>query len=261
MTAHVLVVEDDPTSRLTLAQLLERAGYTVLQASTGETAIDMLEQHVFAVVVSDIVLGAIDGIEVLHTARLQPQSPNVILLTGHGTLETAIAAVRSGAHDYMLKPASKDELMRSVARAVQDYRDRHHLREAAAIITGIYQRQQPPEAAPGAEAEQRASAVYQVGDLTIGATRHDVTASGEPVQLTPIEYALLRFLAEAPGQTRSYCDIVRRTHRFEAEEAEAQALVRQHIRNLRKKLDGRYLVNDRGSGYKLVDPGSEAAEA
>jgi DNA-binding response OmpR family regulator len=186
MSAPVLIVEDDPTSRLTLAQLLERAGYTVYQAPDGETAIDMLEQHVFAVVVSDIVLGAIDGIEVLHTARLQQQSPNVILLTGHGTLETAIAAVRSGAHDYLLKPASKDELMRSVARAVQDYHDRHRLREAAAIITDIYQRQQPAEAAPDAEARQRASTVYQVGDLAIGANRHAVTIGGEPVQLTPI---------------------------------------------------------------------------
>jgi DNA-binding response OmpR family regulator len=278
MKAHILIVEDDPAARITFAHLLQHDGYQVTQAPDGEAAIDLLEQGTFEVVVADIIMGTIDGIEVLHTAHLQPYRPNVILITGHGTLETAIAAVRMGAYEYLLKPASRNDLLQSVARAVQDYRDDHEIRQAAALIKQIYERRHsgqkggsaavphafshgahgaPPAAGPGPVPDQ----VFQIGNLEIGKTRHDVLFRGQPISLTPIEHALLQFLAETPGETRSYQDIVRRTHRFEAEENDAQALVRQHIRNLRKKLDMRYLVNDRGTGYKIVDPGDEETEA
>lgn len=260
MKPRILVVEDDATSRITLAHLLQHAGYDVTQAADGEAAIDILEKEPFDVVVTDIVMGTVDGIEVLHTARLQPGAPRVILLTGHGTLDTAVIAVRAGAHDYLLKPASKENLLDSVARAVQAQRDDESLRKAATMIKHIFDRRQPDE--PGGKAEAApvhtagAQPPLQLGDLVIGATRHEVLFKGQPVALTPIEYALLRFLAETPGETRTYQEIVLCTHGFEADDGDAQMLVRQHIRNLRKKLDPRYLMNDRGMGYRLITPDS-----
>jgi DNA-binding response OmpR family regulator len=262
MPPHILVVEDDPTTLITLSRLLQHAGYQVSQAATGEMAIDLLECEALAVVVADIVLGTIDGIEVLQAARRQPYPPNVIMLTGYGTLDTAIAAVRASAFDYLLKPASREILLDSVERALKDYHDERHVQEAATVIKEVCDRRHQTRGGPTDDTalsppfrrDREASPALRVGELVIGATRHQVSFQDRPVQLTPTEYALLRFLAETPAITRPYREIVRHTHRLEVDDAEAQLLVKQHIRNLRRKLDPRYLVNDRGTGYMLVNP-------
>jgi DNA-binding response OmpR family regulator len=264
MSAHILLVEDDDTTRRALALQLAYAGYHVTQAHNGATALDFIEQEIFEVVLSDIVLGDIDGIEVLHTARLRPYHPAVILLTGQATLETSLAALREGAVDYLVKPCTPEQLQASVASAVQRHKDERNMRQATALLKEVYDRntEQPhePRAAPASSAPPGppvVPAVLQVGSLIIGPTRHDVTLHGEPMPTTPIEFELLRFLAEMPGEVRMFRDIVRRTHCLETDDNEAQMLVKQHVRNLRKKLAGEYLVNQRGIGYKLVDPQDE----
>lgn len=269
MKSHILLVEDDAPTRITLAHLLQYAGYHVTQAANGEIAIDLLETNHFDVVVTDIVMDTIDGIEVLHTARLHPDRPNVILLTGHGTLETAIAALRYGAFDYLLKPCDDETLIASVDRAAQRYADEHSLRQAAALIMNFYDRSSDSQSSPSSSSSAstfsgKDSGVQQsihIGELHIGPTRHETTFQGTSLQLTPIEFELLRFLAETPGEVQDCRDIVRHTHHFEADDSEAQMLVKQHVRNLRKKLPGDYLVNQRGIGYKLVNPDSPVASS
>jgi DNA-binding response OmpR family regulator len=98
------------------------------------------------------------------------------------------------------------------------------------------------------------SVATQIGSLVIGKTRYDVFFKNQPVRLTPIEYNLLRCLAETPGVALSYQQIVQRTHQFETDQADAQRLIKQHIFNIRRKIDPCYLVNDRGLGYMLVNP-------
>ncbi len=264
--AHILVVEDDEITRITLARLLQYAGYHVTQASDGGQAVDLLDREPFDVVLTDIVMGEIDGIEVLHTARLQPYHPHVILLTGHGTLDTAIAALRSGAYDYLTKPCDDEMLMVIVEGAVQKRLEENNMREAASLIKQFYDQKlgghhnrRDTDAEPvRSEPDQPGAVVLWVGDLAIGPTRHEVLVAGQPILLTPIEYELLHFLAETPGEVRTYREIIRHTHRFEADDADAQMLVKQHIRNLRKKVPAEYLVNERGVGYKLVDSNAPA---
>jgi DNA-binding response OmpR family regulator len=264
MNAHILLVEDDDTTRRALALQLQYAGYHVTQAHNGTTALDLIEQEIFEVVLSDIMLGDIDGIEVLHTARLRPYHPAVILLTGQASLETSLAALREGAVDYLVKPCTPEQLLASIASAVQRHKDERNMRQATALLKEVYDRnttqQDEKPATPDTPATSSQSArnpVLQVGGLIIGPTRHDVMLHGDPMPTTPIEFELLRFLAEMPGEVRTFGDIVRRTHFLETDDTEAQMLVKQHVRNLRKKLSGEYLVNQRGIGYKLVDPGDE----
>lgn len=250
MKPHVLVVEDDRSARLTLARRLEYAGYRVTQAVNGEAALDLLEQHTFELILTDMVLGDVDGIEVLYTARLQAYQPAVILLTGHGSLDTSLAAFRNGAYDYLLKPCAMDELLSCIDRALQRRKAEQQLLEAVLTLAG-----KPLEPSSQPPAKQATLALpLEIGDLTIGVSRRDTCFQGQPVQLTPIEYALLCCLAETPGESRSYQDIVRSTHQYEAENAEAQSLLKPHIHNLRKKLPAEYLRNDRGKGYMLVVP-------
>ncbi|NJN67901.1 MAG: response regulator transcription factor [Chloroflexaceae bacterium] len=289
MKPHILLVEDDLNTRIALSYWLQQAGYRVTQASDGEVAFDLLENDVYDVVLTDIVLGDIDGIEVLQAARMQSYSPEVLILTGHGTLDTAIAAIRAGAYDYLVKPCDEDELLRQLNGAVQRRRVEaqrrmveRQLMDSAALLMSIHPQGEwdggcpvpslgpseevAPPNAPSSDASAHASPhlpalprTIHIGELSIGDSRHAVSFRGEPVRLTPIEYALLCCLAKNPGTAHPYRHIVRHTHRFETDEADAQMLVKQHIFNLRKKIDPAYLVNDRGRGYMLVDPARHEA--
>lgn len=262
MKHRILLVEDDDKARRMLAYLLQHTGYHVTQAANGEQALDVLERESFDVVLTDIVMGDVDGIEVLHTARLQPYRPSVILLTGHGTLDTCISALRAGASDYLLKPCTDEDLLACIDRALQRHQAERQLAETAHLLTTLYQ---PPEGQrrqrsrgdtqSGIASTSAVAAVpRQVGALAIGASRKRVTFDGQLVHLTPIEYALLYCLAETPGTARTYSDIVQHTHNLDLDEAEAQVLLRVHISNLRKKLPTDYIVNHRGTGYMLIDP-------
>lgn len=261
MKAHILVVEDDLKARTKLAYRLEFEGYRVTQSSNGESAIELMHNETFDVILTDIVMGQINGIDVLQVARRMAYRPAVILLTGHGSLETCIEALRTGAYDYLLKPCSPEALLACVEGAVQRHTAEHHLQKAALILSGPAQKNDilQPEMPPRTRHDLASSGgltphPMQIGKLTIGNTRHEVWLDRNPVRLTPIEYAMLHYLAQRAGQVCRYSDIVRYTHGMETNDADAQTLLRTHLRNLRKKLLPSYFVNDRGRGYMLVDP-------
>lgn len=253
---RILLVEDHHNSRVALAYELQLAGYQVSEAPDGETALELLEAETFALVLTDIVLGAINGIEVMHTARLQPYRPAVILLTGYASLDTAIAAIKYGATAYLLKPCATEELLTSVEQAVRRHTAEQKLREAAIILAGQMPEPMLPDIEPYQVPLKRTPPrkTIVVGNLVVGSTRQQVSFKGHPLNVTPIEYALLRCLANTPGLSHPYSDIVRSTHRLDMTEVEAQALLRPHIRNLRKKLSSDAIVTERGTGYMLVDP-------
>lgn len=106
MTVRILVVEDSDALRDWLTRVLHRAGYTITQAVDGEEALALLRQtgeyrEPFDVVISDIMMGKVDGVQVTQAARNQAEPPEVILLTSQGSLDTATQAVRLGAFDYL----------------------------------------------------------------------------------------------------------------------------------------------------------------
>lgn len=284
MKPAILIVEDDTTTRVMLSRWLEHSGYHVTEAPDGETAFDLLEKGAFDVIVTDIVLGTIDGIEVLYTARLQPYQPEVILLTGYGSLDTCIAAVRAGAYDYLQKPCDEEELLRRIEGALQRRKTEQQRRmveqrliETATLVSDIYQQssseshQRVPlasssprteEPTPYAETTNYATGYshplpYHIGELSIGKTRHDVIFKGQPIRLTPIEYTLLCYLAAKKGLVCRFSEMVYKTHGLNTTDADAQPLLKPHIHNLRKKLDSSYFINDRGIGYRLVNPDAE----
>lgn len=246
MQARILLVEDDNQSRHLLARGLEQAGYHVTQAADGSSAIRTLEQQAFAVVLSDLVLGTVSGLDVLQAARKRPYRPMVILLTGHGSLDTALNALRNDAFDYLLKPCLPATLLETVKRAVQQHSAEQHLREATAMLVGALDESNIPTG----QAE-----VFRIGELQIGNSRSNVTFRGQLIHLTPIEYQILLCLANAQGQTCRYTDMARRTHQIDMTSIEAQNLLRPHITHLRRKLAPGYLHNERGIGYRLIDPG------
>ena len=131
--ARILIVDDEKSIRVTLAEFLREAGHEVFAEENAAAATARLGQLAFDVVVSDIVLPGISGVELLQTIRAQAPEAQVIMMTGEPTVETAVAAVRAGAHDYLTKPIGKPMFLRSVEHAVRvkTLLDEKHRLEAA----------------------------------------------------------------------------------------------------------------------------------
>jgi DNA-binding NtrC family response regulator len=132
---HVLVVDDEEMMRAMLGRELPRMGFRVTTAGSGEEGLQRIQEHEFAVAVVDILMPGMDGLETLK--RLQQESPGteVVLLTGHGTIEGAVAGMRGGAYDYLTKPCRLSELSAVLLRAVEH---RALRRENAALKRLVY---------------------------------------------------------------------------------------------------------------------------
>jgi DNA-binding NtrC family response regulator len=133
---RLLLVEDDEAARVSLSRVLSRVGYQIEMAPDGEQAIALLEApargEAFDVVLTDLLLHEVDGVQVLKRARQLTDPPEVVLLTGYGTLHTAIEALRAGAFDYLLKPCKPEDLLRCIGEAVRRRHERRAQSDAAA---------------------------------------------------------------------------------------------------------------------------------
>lgn len=268
MKDQILIAEDEVMTGQMLVDIIEDAGYNATLAKDGTEALRLLEERTFAVVVSDIRMPDADGISVLQAARRKDSAPEVILLTGYGALDTSLAALREGAFDYLLKPCKPDLLLERIACAIEARETR--LRQSTVIqqVVQVFGDQSNEEvsdetASSGgvSQMDQEPEQVYlQVGELCIGNAHYDVTFAGEPLHLTHMEYALLRCMAESPGRVWRYRELVYHMHDYDVSNIEARVLLKTHVRNIRQKIGQGYLVNIRGTGYKLVEPEPQELE-
>ena len=118
----VLVVDDQRNMRATTAILLREAGYTVGEAEDGATAVQRLSGETFDVVLTDVRMGTVDGMEVLRATLEAAPTTQVIVMTAYGTIEAAVEAIRRGAYDYIAKPFKEDELLLRVSKAMEKRR-------------------------------------------------------------------------------------------------------------------------------------------
>lgn len=118
----VLVVEDDKSLRELLQMELSRSGYKVTATSSGEEGLDAYREEIFNVVLQDIRMPGMDGIEALKLMRAESTIPEIIMFTGHGTIETAVECIKQGAYDYLTKPIKLDELELLIDKACEKNR-------------------------------------------------------------------------------------------------------------------------------------------
>ena len=116
-TPTVLVVDDDAESRAAMLKVLEGSGYKTLEADNGQQALDIILQDSIDVLVTDLRLPVMDGVELLKRAKAADQEIEVILITGHGTVEVAVEAIKEGAYDFITKPVKKAQLLHAVDKA------------------------------------------------------------------------------------------------------------------------------------------------
>jgi two-component system KDP operon response regulator KdpE len=226
----ILVVDDEPAILRALSVALRARGYAVVTATSGQQAIDRCATDDPAAVVLDLGLPDLDGLDVCRRIRSWSDVP-IIVLTAEGADERKVTALDDGADDYVTKPYSTPELLARLRVAL-----RH--RSRAEGTTG--------------------SSRYVVGDLTVDVAHHRVEVGGEPVALTPKEFAFLALLARYPARVLTQGAILAEVW-GPAYVRESQYL-RVYASQLRKKLGDDpsrpRLVTEPGVGYRLVDPSS-----
>ncbi len=267
--AHILVVDDEGAIRYSIGKTLQKMGYQVSAAASGEEALKLISEQSFDVILSDIRMPGLTGVELL--ARIKDIAPEavVILMTGYASMGTAIESLRLGAHDYLIKPSSNSDIRMSVQRGLERARDiqrhrvllteiQHNLKELTGGDTNSHNN------AAGAAAASNAptlapSAPMTLGPLTIYPGRYEIKVADKTIPLTPTEFDLLLYLAAHRGRVVPCLELVREVRGYAVEESEAREVIRPHISNLRRKLektgqDPDLIMNVRGIGYRLADP-------
>src|SRR6185503_13719124 len=161
----ILIVEDEDLMRSILAGLLTDAGYRALTASSGEQALELFTAEAPALTISDITLGSLDGIELLDRIKQLDSEAMVIMITAYSSVETAIAALRKGAYDYITKPFINEDILQTVRNAMRQrelFRENRYLRRElkqrynfesiigrSDALTGIFRLIEKIAAAPG----------------------------------------------------------------------------------------------------------------
>jgi two-component system, OmpR family, alkaline phosphatase synthesis response regulator PhoP len=226
----ILVVDDEQRLRDLVRGYLERDGFSVLTAADGQTALQLARQHPPEVVVLDLMLPGLDGLEVCRRLRTFSDA-YVIMLTAKAEEIDRIVGLEVGADDYVTKPFSPRELIARVRAVLR----RPHS-GAAPAAAGILQPQ-------------------RFGDLTIDQERHEVTRLGQPIALTALEYALLTTLAAHPGRVFTRDQLLEQV--WGQDYFGDDHVVDVHIANLRKKLGDEpaaptYIETVRGAGYRFA---------
>lgn len=235
MRHRVLVVDDETTLRHFLRLHLQEQGYLVSEAADGKTALELLDQQTFDLALLDLRLTDMHGLEILRRLRQLSPRTSIIIMTAYATLDSAIEALRQGAHDYVTKPFETAELLASVADGIA--------RQSA----------QPAEPA---EAQQT---ILELKELRLNRTNREVTRNNHPISLTPTEFDILAALMAQPDVAMDAITLVKHVRGYEATEADARAIARVHIHRLRHKLEldpsapqyvttvagGRYLFSSR----------------
>lgn len=231
----IIVVEDDPTLLDTLEYNLEKQGYTVVTADNGLTALDLIREHEPDLIVLDVMLPGLDGLEICRIIRREMNMP-ILMLTAKGNELDKVVGLEVGADDYLTKPFSMRELLARV---------KAHLRLVRLI------REEVAHDAPANDAPAHDRLV--ANNLIIDLDRREATLNGKPLRLKPKEYDLLVFLVRNKGVALSRDLILERVWGWFNDNSRT---VDVHVRWLREKIEvdssnAKRLVTVRGIGYRF----------
>jgi two-component system, OmpR family, response regulator ResD len=228
----ILIVDDEPTIAEVVGLYLQREGYKVLAAADGDTALSIVEQQHPDLVVLDLMLPGLGGLEVTRRLRANSALP-IIMLTARTEETDRVVGLELGADDYVTKPFSARELVARVKAVLRRTR---------------------PESAPAAPAEPT---VLAIGGLRLDTAARAVTLDGRAINLTVREFDLLHFLMRHPGQVFTREQLLDNVWGYTF--ASDMGTVTVHIRRLREKIEPDpanpiYLQTIWGVGYKLERP-------
>ncbi len=225
-STKVLVVDDEPTVREVVVGYLRRDGHDVAEAADGNTALELLDADPPDLVVLDMMLPGVNGLDILRRVRSSSQIP-VIMLTARAEETDRVSGLELGADDYVVKPFSP--------------------RELAARVNGVLRRTSGRNVS--------SPQPLDFGELRIEPLSREVTLNGENVELTPKEFDVLAFLAASPRQVFSRAELLESVWQS-SPEWQDPATVTVHVRRIRNKIENdpehpRWITTVWGVGYRF----------
>ena len=229
---NILIVEDDQSTIDFISAVLISDGYAVLKASKGKKAISMTADNSVDLMLLDLGLPDIDGMQVLKSVREWTDIP--IIITSARTEESEIVkALDAGADDYITKPLWINELLARIRRVIKTHKK----------LNG--------------NGGEKTEDIYSAGNLTIDYLRRNVTKNNNPIHLTPIEYKIVVLLSKNAGRVMTHDFII--THVWGGLYESDDQVLRVNMANIRRKLEDnpsepKYILTDVGIGYRMIEP-------
>ncbi len=262
-TYTILVVDDETNLRLTLAQILKNAGYSVTTAGEGAEALQYMQAGQYDLVFIDLKMPGMDGLTLLREIRrCYPDMP-VLILTGHATLDSATEAVRLGARDYLYKPVDPARILERTREILAEQEQPLRRREIVVQIQNLLSElrnidgQAAAEPAPPTQATGVPSHVLKRGLFAVDLQTRQVRIGSRMVPLTDNAFSYLVTLLRHAPDAVSYQTLVSESQGYQVTRGEAQEMARWWVHQLRKVLEEdptapRYIVTVRGTGYRLI---------
>jgi DNA-binding response OmpR family regulator len=225
MNERILVVEDEPTIATGLRDDLELEGFTVEVVDDGMVALRQILEGEFDLILLDVMLPGMNGFDVCREARLKGNHTPIIMLTAKGQEVDRVVGLELGADDYVTKPFSRRELLARIKAVLRRGRER-----------------------------AKTGGIYRFADITVDFDRFEVSRRGEKIDLTAMEFKLLRVFLEHRGQVLTIDELMQEAWGPDA--VLTDRVIYTHVNNLRNKLeedpgDPRFLIGVRGVGYRF----------
>lgn len=262
---NILVVDDEPSIRFFLEETLKADGHDVTTVDNGVAALAAVAKADYDLMLLDLQMPRMTGIEVLKVMAVQHPDTPIIILTAHATLDTSVEALRLGAHDYLFKPCKTVELRESVRGGLlkrqRIFRQRALLNELqtsfGAAPTGKIEPPAPAASTPTLpKSSEDESRFLRLGTIIVDFMRHVITLDGKLLELSPTEFSLLAHMVNEYPRVLSPQDLVQEVQGYPSEPWEAREIVRYHIYHLRQKIKEAAERTDviqtvRGVGYTI----------
>ena len=257
--ARLMIVDDERTTRLSLSEIFQLRGASVVACADGQEALSRLKDAPVDLIVLDLKMPGMSGLQVAEEVQRTASGTVIVLLTAHASVDSAIAALRQGVFDYVLKPAQPRAIVEVVERALvkrQEYLRRQDLvglmEQTVSALKGTGSL---PATAASSPAD--AAAPAEVGPIRVDFQRREAALNEEPLVLTPTEFDTLAYLVRHPDRVVSCRELVRAVHGYDTTEHEARPIMRVHIHRLRQKIESdverpERLLTVRAAGYMLV---------
>ena len=263
LTGHILIIDDEPALRQTLARVLQRAGHEVTTAANAAEGIELTSQHTFDLVYMDIRMPDMNGLEALRAVHDKMPELPVILFTAQPDVNSAVEALRNGASDYLLKPLKPEAIIARTQAAIEKLYREKRKKEIRSQIHALeaelktLDRDIGSSRSPEIEAEDSSNRYLKRGKLTLDLHTRRVTVGARSMNLPPTAFDYLLVLARHAPNVVSYQTLVAEAQGYDAELREAQDLAKWHIHHIRDELEKdprnpTYIFTVRGEGYRLV---------
>ena len=253
MTAKILIVDDEPGVRESLSELLRIEGYLVGSAESGDRALKSLKEDDFDLVLLDLRMPGIDGVEVMGEIRKLHPDTRIIIITGFGTLESAIEAIRFGAQDYLLKPYSIEDILLSITKALSVKETKTRKEILIEQLASSLDQLKDVEGFSRTELPARRVVNLPLG-VMVDLERREMWRGNDRTRLTPTESKLLSLFIENQGRVLSHQELVFLVQGDKVDQDEAPEVLRPMVSRLRKKMATfpgveDWISNVRGTGY------------